>query len=739
MLGSESLSGAWCAKTTAVILCLCVHSALASLGRATLVIPEVRDSPKRLITIRDVTALRNIDVLTISPDGNRYAIFVRQGDPITNDFRTGWFVGNTGGGALLYIGQGGQVGPGVFSNGQLNGTVTGSEGIWSPDGRWISYKLRNDGQVQVWRSRTNGSVQEQITHNAADIQEFVWSEDGRQLLFTAGVSRAEIKAGDEMRARHGYQYDEDLNIFTDAMKWPPLHSVQTDPPVWTLSMTNRQERIGGPSERANFELARLRQVGGIADLGSFYEDAAVQPIARLDGAIAWLKREKSNSRRLRVVASLSPKGTSTLVCGAEECSGVIPLVWWSEDGDRVLFWRLEGINERTHGFYAWSLSKGTVSTISRLPDDDFRHCAPAAGDQLICVRETPTKPAHVAAIDFSSGSIRVLADVNPEFHGIQLGKVERYEWDVPKFAWNEPGGRLAGLFGKRTYGYILFPPDFNPAKKYPVFIDPYVANGFNRQGSEHALHVYAANGFVVLNMAFPFLVNEAWERAGASLGKQLYSQELDYPELSIMAASTVHGLDVASSRGFVDDGRVGIGGVSTGTFVPLYILQKYDRIAAISISSPHWGPFQYYWGTRKLRDAIVAQYGKVGYESFVVKPEGSGLDFWNGIDIAAHVDTIEAPILMNLADGETFALLRLIRNLEDENKPYDAYIFPNETHVKWQPAHLQVIMNRNLDWFRFWLLDTEDPEPSKSAQYVRWRRLREQRDNASINASGGSH
>jgi hypothetical protein len=33
-------------------------------------------------------------------------------------------------------------------------------------------------------------------------------------------------------------------------------------------------------------------------------------------------------------------------------------------------------------------------------------------------------------------------------------------------------------------------------------------------------------------------------------------------------------------------------------------------------------------------------------------------------------------------------------------------------------------MERNLDWFRFWLQGYEDPDESKRPQYVRWRALR---------------
>jgi hypothetical protein len=304
---------------------------------------------------------------------------------------------------------------------------------------------------------------------------------------------------------------------------------------------------------------------------------------------------------------------------------------------------------------------------------------------------------------------------------LRLGKVEKFEWDTPKFAWNEPGGKLAGLYPPRSYGYILYPPDFDPRRKYPVFIDPYIAKGFDPVGAEHPLHAYAAAGIIVLRTTFP-----AFDRSIPGIGlSQLYSAELDYPHMTMLMESTLRALDVVAARGFIDERRVGIGGVSHGTFVPLYMVQKHDRLAAVSISSPHWGPLQYYSSTQKSRNA-TAPLEPRAKDNSTRRPEGRGEDFWNGIDIAEHVESVEAPILMQLAAHETYALVRLIRKLADAGKPYDTYVFPGETHIKWQAAHLHAIAQRNLDWFRFWLQDVEDPSPAKAEQYVRWRKLREQ-------------
>ena len=347
---------------------------------------------------------------------------------------------------------------------------------------------------------------------------------------------------------------------------------------------------------------------------------------------------------------------------------------------------------------------------AKSPDDTMRDCA-QAGTRLICVRETAELPPHVAAVEPGSGDTVVLADVNPQFRNLQLGRVERFEWDTPRFPWNEKGGALAGVYPARTHGYILYPPDFDPARKYPVFIDAYMATGFTPLGAEHALQAYAAAGIVVLRLQLP-LPTRAVGMA------EIYSEKLGYPHLTMLMESTRRGLELVEARGFVDRRRVGIGGVSHGSFVPLYLMQKHDRIAAISVASPSWGPLQHYGPTRKARDTI-AQMTKQADE-FSRRPDGPGRTYWSRIDIADHVETIEAPILLQLAAQETFAMVRLIRHLADAGKPYDAYVFADETHIKWQPAHLHTILQRNHAWFRFWLQDHDEDVPA------RWHRLREQ-------------
>lgn len=675
--------------------------------------PDVPGGGKRSITVDDVSAIRDVASLRLSPDGRRFAAWIYQGDPSVNAYTSGLFIGDVSGGHLTFVGDGGPGRPRVMFTGHVVSDIAGPDIRWSPDGRWIAYTRHGDDGTQLWRSRVDGSRQEQITHNPGDVRSYVWRADGRALLFQVSPPRAQLAADAEARAREGYRYDEDLWSYTDFLFPQLIVPPKTETAVWIVTSDGKRERIGADADRAAFEQALDVSRAPI-------KDAAGPAVARAGGGWAWPVATAPRSQIARLQAALTDDISKPIVCSAAACTGTIRKVMWSGDGRRVLFWRGEGINDSDNGFYAWDPATGDVSTALRIGDDKLRLCEAAPGDQLICVRETAARPAHIVAVDFGAGAVRDVADINPEFRNIRLGKVERFEWDTPSFRWSEPGGALAGLYPKRTYGHIIYPPDFDPSKTYPVFVDPYVASGFNPLGAEHALHVYAANGFVVLRTAFPLWI----DRNGRGVTqKQLYSVELGFPHLTMLMESTVKGIDTAAARGFIDTKRIGIGGVSHGTFVPLYMMQKHDRIAAISISSPSWGPIQNYGGTRKARDTI-RQLGQSEDDNWLPKPGPEAHKFWLHIDITEHVDKIEGPILMNLVAQETYALTPFIRALADADRPYDAYVFNGETHTKWQSAHLHNIMARNVDWFRFWLKGEEDAGPTKAEQYTRWRKLR---------------
>jgi dipeptidyl aminopeptidase/acylaminoacyl peptidase len=568
--------------------------------------------------------------------------------------------------------------------------------------------------VQLWRSKADGSATEQLSRNASDVMSFAWSEDGGALFFTAGATRAAVQAQADRRERSGYRYDEDLVSIFD-LTTPRLRApVDTNPRTWIVDLQSREERPATEAEQEEFKRLRNRAAAGRESHANIWLDAAIPPVANARGELLGLKRSAPQTYDLQVVYAASAKDERGRQCKDDRCTGLIQKVWWSEDGRQAMFLRLQDGRLPGHGLYAWNPRTGQVRTVGSYPDDSFWQFDRSKGT-LVVARQSYTVPPQLAAIDESTGRLTTLVDLNPEFRNIRVGRAERIEWKLPELS-----GELAGTFPERAGGYIIYPPDFDRQKKYPVFIEPYAFAGFSGSvGQENPLQVYAASGMVVLSFAYPHPW-KAHELFGRDTQKKLYSMEQGFPYMTMLMESTSRGLDTAAERGFIDLTRVGIGSISMGTLVPLHMLQHKDRFTAMTIAAGSWSANEYYWPTRKGRElATMIQ------NEWRPKPVGEGLEFWRRLDIAEHIDKVEAPILMHHSLSEAHIALRFMRHLDDEGKPYDAYVFTNELHSKWQPAHLHAIQQRNVDWFRFWLQDYEDSASDKQEQYQRWRVLRE--------------
>ena len=112
------------------------------------------------------------------------------------------------------------------------------------------------------------------------------------------------------------------------------------------------------------------------------------------------------------------------------------------------------------------------------------------------------------------------------------------------------------------------------------------------------------------------------------------------------------------------------------------------------------------------------------------KPFGAeGLKSWLAHSPEFNMDKAQAPLLLlqpgTLAvfgDWEPYAALRYLK------KPVDLIMLQTGTHVMTNPTQRVTAETSNVDWFRFWLQDYEDPAPEKADQYTRWRELRKLRD-----------
>ena len=81
---------------------------------------------------------------------------------------------------------------------------------------------------------------------------------------------------------------------------------------------------------------------------------------------------------------------------------------------------------------------------------------------------------------------------------------------------------------------------------------------------------------------------------------------------------------------------------------------------------------------------------------------------------------------MQVPEHEFILSLESFAKLKDAGKPVEMFVFPDEYHVKSQPAHRLAIYERNLDWFNFWLKGEHSTDAAKIGQQARWEAFRAQ-------------
>ena len=150
--------------------------------------------------------------------------------------------------------------------------------------------------------------------------------------------------------------------------------------------------------------------------------------------------------------------------------------------------------------------------------------------------------------------------------------------------------------------------------------------------------------------------------------------------------------------------------------------------AAATAADNEQGSLSEYWLTPTFSEAEENLYGG--------PPYGETLENWHKYSISFNLDKIHTPLLMEeMGYGIHDDLLgqmprnlavryEIIKGLTRLGKPVEMYYYPNEDHAPDDPRARLASLQRNVDWYRFWLQRVEDPDLRKTEQYQRWRRLR---------------
>lgn len=660
----------------------------------------VRISSKRLLEVTDIAGP------VVSPDGQRVAFRVEQASVERDRDDMFWYVQDLDGNAPpRRIADGG-----MPLRDHSTGLSIPAIPVWAHDGRAIFYRALFDGKVEVWRAAADGSGAVPMTSDPADVRDFELR--GAVLAYSVGATREDVIAAEQAEYDSGVRIDDTVFVGAGLFRSSQLQgraATQRFMGQWfepgpllgkresrwkELDLDTREVRDADSSEMPG-------QASATPGL-----PAHLLPWKRArnpgDGRIALLTRIGDAAGRfvkpdVELAMVQDAKSGRLMKCEDSLCTGRnITGLQWRPGSDEVLFTVADRQAGKAQSIYRWDVKRGAVDIVvhsrGSLGGDSTQQrfkdvpCGVSA-DALVCVTAEADRPPRLETIDIETGRRTVLFDPNAALASDIAATVsaELLRWRAGN--------------GEEFSGWLFAAPD---AERAPLFVTYYSCEGFLRGGvgDEWPLATLAGHGISALCI-------------NANPG---YLDVVRYYDQGLSAVKGA--VDSLAGSGRIDPSRVGMGGLSYGSEVTMWTLMRSGLLSAASVASPSLTPNWYLFNSLRegFRTGVMSNW-QLG--SLDETPER-----WRMMSPAFNLDSVRAPILFQMPEQEYLLAVEYALPLV-LMKRADMYVFPDEPHIKFKPRHKLAAYERNVDWFRFWLLGYEDKDPAKSEQYVHWRVMRD--------------
>ncbi len=518
----------------------------------------------------------------ISPDG-QWVVYVRQYFDVMTDRRY----------SNLWIARS----DGSDHRPLTAGKYTESQPAWSPDGKRLAYVSTRDGSPQIYvRWMDNGQ-----TSPVTKVQEppagIAWSPDGTQIAFFKLVPAPALVVGQQPPAPAGAQWAPPAK-YTNRLVFR-FDGVGEVPPGFTHLFvvpseggTARQLTTGDfhhgtsgfgggslswapdgqaivfqasrrPDAERNlletdlFEITvkdgRLRQ---LTDRMGPDGSAAVSPDGKLVAFLGFDDRKVGYQNTLLYLMNRDGSGKRVLSSKLDQSIGAAV---WAADGKSLYV----GYDDKGNSKVAAMLLDGS----SRVVAKDLGTGGSAYGGGSFSVAKdgsvaftmsTPSIPGDIAVVR-PTQPVRVITSVNADVMADrQLGQVEELWWKSSKD-------------GRPIQGWIIKPPDFDPAKKYPMILEIHggpFANYGDRFDVEKQL--MAANGYVVL-----YTNPRGSTSYGEEFGNLIHHA---YPGDDFFDLDS--GVDAVVAKGYVDPKNLFVTGGSGGGVLTAWMVGRTNRFRA---------------------------------------------------------------------------------------------------------------------------------------------------------------
>ena len=332
------------------------------------------------------------------------------------------------------------------------------------------------------------------------------------------------------------------------------------------------------------------------------------------------------------------------------------------------------------------LSSGKVADITSGNQSIERLRAGKDRSKLVALISTPTNIGDLFVINMHGDYREQITHINDKLFS-QLNLTP------PEEIW------YTSFDGKRIQAWIQKPPDFDPAKKYPLILDihggPHTAYGYV---FDHEFQWMAAKGYVVL---YPN------PRGSTSYGQQ-FGNIIQYHYPGDDFRDLMIGVDEVLKRGYIDPKKLGVTGGSGGGLLTNWVVGHTDRFAA-AVAQRDIASWAAWW--------YSADFTLFQPSWFKAPPFQDPQDYVNRSPIT-YIQNVRTPLMLVLGEADyrtppEAGGEEMFRALKFLKRPVVMVRFPGESHElsrSGQPWHRVERLEHIVGWFDKYLMGMPKPE-----------------------------
>jgi dipeptidyl aminopeptidase/acylaminoacyl peptidase len=604
-----------------------------------------------------------------------------------------------------------------------------SDPTWSPDGRRIAFSAKRDGDEvnQIYVLDLAGGEAQRVTNVSTGARRARFSPDGTKLLFGSTVypgaadDEANKKAAKEekdrkykvrvyesfpIRAWDKWLDDKEPHVFVQSLQpssaakdllagtklvgnpgftgvgggsgSESINGEWAPDSQWIVFSATTVGNTGAFAE-VSYDLYRVSANGGepekITSANGSYSDPAFSP----DGKTLYATFEPNNGKTYnlsRLVAFDWPSMKNERVLTADSDRSVGDYVV-SHDGKTLIF-----TAEDSGLVKLFSVPAAGGATKLALDPQRGGYIGLSQADKapvLLGQWGSSVNPNEVVRIDLGTKSHRNVTSFN-------VDQAATIDWDSPEHFW------FTSKRGRKIHNMIVKPANFDPAKKYPLFV--LIHGGAHNMWTDAITlrwnyHLLAKPGYVML------LTNYTGSTGfGAEFAQNIQGDVLRGPAEELMEAA-----DAAIAKySFIDASRQVAGGASYGGHLA-NALEAWSgtRFKAL-ISHAGLVNLEAQWGTS---DTIY------GRELAMNGPVWEQSDLWKTQNPARYAAQFKTPMLLSIGEKDyrvplnnTIEMWSMLQRMK---VPSRLLVWPDENHWILNAENSRVFYREVDAWLARWV------------------------------------